>query len=919
MKGDSTDEFPIVGDTGISNETNHDDSILEESVWTDEFEVGSSQELANDDSPRFLLSRIWTIFPRFRGPKRSSQHGVEVEEPHDVPDDSTGPIRPSGITRTGSRAGDHTRIIEVRAIDRRIHETEDTKIEVTAPLVRPLPRQADPFGASRGERRDFGRRPDSGSPDIDDSGADLDFAEPHLDKFSLEKDEFLIVQSSASSKRSAWLESLSLPIVLTRNILRRIGLGRERRGEEDFEVATKRTLRGYWIPGLRRARGTSPIEFGADERSLDSDSSTPESQIEPHDEFTISSDLTAKSAPLSVDSPVPTLPQHPEEGVEDYQVATGTERRRIDYRPDSDSSRESSGQPGDVNVAGLASSGISQASSLSGRLENLLDYTARDVNAVITEGSDSAGTPFEQDARQPQAQTPSIVRFLLSVAAWLLTIPKRSLTAEGDLSDQNRLKIEPLIAAMPAMMGLVTVIFSVSNFLARDRFDASNSYLKAAKSFDAAGRLETALVSAVRSCSESDTLNNRYEYAFLKTKSARPEDAMLGLRLMRSLASPAGGNQPDAHLFIANEILRRSSESQELRQRSFPFYLAELRAGFEASPQRYDLLEKLAEGLSDRGEDQTLTNLITPYLDFWPLGHFFLAQAAFSRGDDILQKTHAFAMVRHFRGNPADIDANENSRVRYVISLALAGEFAEATDMSSKFFGSESNRNLGEQLAERIKLIRLLSKMSEFPEGTDRDVEALGAELFAGELTPLYKSAVKRQLLRKGPLRPALVDLCRKLHAERRKSFDADDYVFWASILRQNQQNAEAREYLENATKIDPKNDVAANNLANLLYKLEPYDPERALSLTQGVLSRNPENPIYLETRGQILARLGRAQEAIDDLTRCLVPFPEVPEIHETLAGCYRKIGNDVLAKAHQDRFEELKARAKSTAAKPSP
>ena len=74
--------------------------------------------------------------------------------------------------------------------------------------------------------------------------------------------------------------------------------------------------------------------------------------------------------------------------------------------------------------------------------------------------------------------------------------------------------------------------------------------------------------------------------------------------------------------------------------------------------------------------------------------------------------------------------------------------------------------------------------------------------------------------------------------------------------------------------------------------------------------------PTFLETRGQVLAKLGRDEEAIADLAKSLEAFPNVPEIHETLARCYRKIGNAELADAHQKRFEELKSRPESQVSK---
>jgi len=521
-------------------------------------------------------------------------------------------------------------------------------------------------------------------------------------------------------------------------------------------------------------------------------------------------------------------------------------------------------------------------------------------------------SPCSSAAVRARSARSLVARILL----WFLTIPRRCLNAEGDLFEQRRLKIEPLLAAIPAVMTLTVLAFMISRNSDIDKFETYASFLAESQQFDKAGKTDAAMIAALRSCLETATPDNRYNAARLFAKSPDRSVMARGYRLIRYLASQAGGNQADAHLFIADEILRQVERDPNSNRNLFYRYLSELRAGFERSPNRYDILERLAEGLLLIGEDRSLTGLLAPTLEFWPHGHFYLAQVAFGNGDDALQKTHALAMVRHFRSSPAELEADQKYRIRFAISLALAGEFSEAESFVRQLTATPGSDDLHKSLTEKIDLIRIITRINEFPNDSDQDIEVLGSMLEAEDLSQSFEAAVKRQLLRKGPLRPALVKLCRNLHATRKEAFDSDDYVFWASILRQNQQNDEAREFLERAVKLSPENDIASNNLANLLYKLEPLDLDRALSLCESVLKRNPKLPTFLETRGQVLAKLGRDEEAIADLAQSLEAFPNVPEIHETLARCYRKVGNPALADAHQKRFEELKSRPESRVSK---
>lgn len=116
-----------------------------------------------------------------------------------------------------------------------------------------------------------------------------------------------------------------------------------------------------------------------------------------------------------------------------------------------------------------------------------------------------------------------------------------------------------------------------------------------------------------------------------------------------------------------------------------------------------------------------------------------------------------------------------------------------------------------------------------------------------------------------------------------------------------------ATECYEKLTKIDPENYVALNNLAGIYYKIPPYQLEKALSLVDRALAGSPGNLGYLETRGQILARIGRVDEARSILEGCLSTFPNEWNLHNTLAQIYDYEGNASLAAIHREKLAELK------------
>src|SRR5208283_5256874 len=82
----------------------------------------------------------------------------------------------------------------------------------------------------------------------------------------------------------------------------------------------------------------------------------------------------------------------------------------------------------------------------------------------------------------------------------------------------------------------------------------------------------------------------------------------------------------------------------------------------------------------------------------------------------------------------------------------------------------------------------------------------------------------------------------------------------------QQGQLAEARTQMALAFKAAPQMPFVANNMAMLLTLDTPPDLDQALAIIQSVLTNSPGNPGFRDTRGKILLKLGRCQEAVTDL-----------------------------------------------------
>jgi tetratricopeptide (TPR) repeat protein len=123
----------------------------------------------------------------------------------------------------------------------------------------------------------------------------------------------------------------------------------------------------------------------------------------------------------------------------------------------------------------------------------------------------------------------------------------------------------------------------------------------------------------------------------------------------------------------------------------------------------------------------------------------------------------------------------------------------------------------------------------------------------------------------------------------------------------QHGQPEEARQHITLAFDSAPQLPYVGNNMAMILAVGDKPDLPRALAIIQPVLERFPKNPSFRETRGQILVRMGRWQEAVADLEFALPLLASTRSTHSALADAYRGLGMRELAAEHERLAQGLK------------
>jgi Flp pilus assembly protein TadD len=121
-----------------------------------------------------------------------------------------------------------------------------------------------------------------------------------------------------------------------------------------------------------------------------------------------------------------------------------------------------------------------------------------------------------------------------------------------------------------------------------------------------------------------------------------------------------------------------------------------------------------------------------------------------------------------------------------------------------------------------------------------------------------------------------------------------------AVAAQQRDDVKEGRYHLERAYQLDPDLPGVANNLAWLLLHTSPDELPKALELINLAIDKAPRDPNFRDTRGQILAKMGRHQEAIIDLEAALPFSGNSAALHRTMADVYTHLGLPKLAAEHE-------------------
>lgn len=255
----------------------------------------------------------------------------------------------------------------------------------------------------------------------------------------------------------------------------------------------------------------------------------------------------------------------------------------------------------------------------------------------------------------------------------------------------------------------------------------------------------------------------------------------------------------------------------------------------------------------------------------------------------------------HFRGKLDSLPNDISATISLAQALVILSREEEAVRLLTGASGWSADVRLSQGAAEALALYALRLKQND----STRNGESLAKRL----------DAIKRAV-DLAPNHAMVIDVLTQILIECRESANQELLVVRRSLL--NGLAPETMHFIEGTIAL-LNDDVATaeshfafvgtdtdkmpgllNNVAVVLQRKGADNLPRALEFSNAALSLLPDNAVLRETRGEILASLGRHREAVVDLEFSLRDASIAAEAHTALANSYAELGMVELSNEHR-------------------
>jgi len=382
------------------------------------------------------------------------------------------------------------------------------------------------------------------------------------------------------------------------------------------------------------------------------------------------------------------------------------------------------------------------------------------------------------------------------------------------------------------------------------------------------------------------------------------------IKLLMDRALEDGRGDARFHLGLANRLLQLNQQNARIRtmaERHLKFVTESANGSMAVQARRQLSLLQLL-----RGERDAAFNTLAPVMLEDPVagGEALWIAWTTNMNFDVNAPDRVLARVdRDLRGQNVPDTAKVLTKIRVMI---IQNKEAEARDWLSiqKGLKPEARQQIDSELAEMSmiasivrngtdklpdwsKLELLLAKDPDHPMWT-----RLAVAMWDGSDKPEAKPA-REWVQTRLESDSAGVNLLRHAVAITSARYQATGKTAKDSEL--------LRKLYRKVLAKTPDDILSLNNLSMLIYKYELDHLDEGLKYALHAQELAPQVPAVRDTVGEILARMGRWDEALPILEGCLAGLPEEWNLHNTLAQIYEQKGMKDRSAAHKAAVARIK------------
>ena len=427
--------------------------------------------------------------------------------------------------------------------------------------------------------------------------------------------------------------------------------------------------------------------------------------------------------------------------------------------------------------------------------------------------------------------------------------------------------------------------------------DARTRYAIAATKALAARDFQTARIASQRLLlSGQSRAQDMFQLARAKIGLGQTEEASALLKLAAPLETP--GYAP-AHVLVARSLLAATNRTtQGIKQAE-----VHLQHALTLEPNSSEAHELLGWVYFQRHDWDLAEEHFQAAVSAKPGVALTLATLSKTKGDDIGMRRWAerAAKYYHDKVNGAKTD-NPPDRLAWAQALEMQGNYPEAIQVLD-----DGRKRSGSQVYSSVLAGLYASRAEEVTRQEPNNVAARLKLVQQGLECEPKNVRLLRLLIAlghlQGPAANRVRDTLANLLAEGGSS--ALLHFILGSDAWQQGEKEQAKKHFALAYELAPNLPVVANNMALMLALGSSPDLPQALALIQPLEDKFPDQPHFRDTRGQILVKLGRWQEAVKDLELALPQLRDKAATHAALAQAYRNLGMPKLEADHERLAKE--------------